>query len=433
MPARRRAPTYTDVVPRHALVWARSLFLGLRVPRSMLLLGLGLLIVCAGAVTRDWRTTTPTRVAIRVPCENPDACALAASLAVDVWSEHEGPGLPIDLVVTDDALARLEAAGVTWQVLVSDIDAVARAERERLRSPAAAETADWFAEYRDYRAIAARLHELAELAPDRAAVHGIGSTLDGRSIWALRIGGSAPDATPMMINGTQHAREWIAAMVSTCVADRLVRGYDADPAIRDFVDHTELWVVPVVNPDGYQHTWAGDRYWRKNRRNGHGVDLNRNFAVAWGGTGSSNSKRSETYRGEYPFSEPETIALRDLAMRERIALHIDFHAYGQLVLYPWGHTAAPASDRDRYAAIGDRMASAIFAAHDSHYRLMSAVELYRASGIMSDWMYGEVNALSYTIELRPRGRSGFVLPPSEIAPTCDEGLAAVLALRASRI
>jgi hypothetical protein len=118
-------------------------------------------------------------------------------------------------------------------------------------------------------------------------------------------------------------------------------------------------------------------------------------------------------------------------MRERIALHIDFHAYGQLVLYPWGHTASPAEDRDRFAAVGDRMASSIFAAHEHRYRLMSAVEFYPASGIMSDWMYGEAKALSYTIELRPRGRGGFVLPPSEIRPTCDEGLAAVLALRAS--
>ena len=64
---------------------------------------------------------------------------------------------------------------------------------------------------------------------------------------------------------------------------------------------------------------------------------------------------------QHAFSEPETIALRDLAKRERIALHIDFHAYGQLVLYPWGYTATPAKDRDRFAAIGDRMASAIFA------------------------------------------------------------------------
>jgi carboxypeptidase T len=379
------------------------------------------------------RTAQPpaVRVAIRVSCDDPAACALAASLALDVWSEHEGPGLPLDIVVSSDALGRLAAAGVPWQVLVPDIDAVAAAEARRLRSPAA-RTADWFAEYHDYNATTAHLRELAERAPNLAALQAIGNSLDNRPIWALRIGGGA-GAVPMLINGTLHAREWIAPMVTTCVADRLVHGYDRDPAIRAFVDHTRLWVVPIANPDGYQYSWSTDRYWRKNRRDRFGVDLNRNFSVGFGGSGSSGSRLSPTYRGPYPFSEPEAIALRDLVLREHIALHVDLHAFGQLLLYPWGHTGTPAPDRDRFAALGDRMATAMFAAHQTRYKLSSAIELYPAAGAMLDWIYGEAGALSFTIELRPSwpgGSGGFVLPPAQIRPTCDEGLAAVLALRA---
>lgn len=366
------------------------------------------------------------RVAIRVACTD---CASVEALALDVWSDARGPGMPLDVVVRDTDLPRLAAAGLHYEVLVPDIDEAARAEAVRLQT---ARPADWYAEYRDYRAISAHLEGLAARYPERVSQHAIGSSLDGRPIWAVRIGGTGATTTPMLINGTQHAREWIAAMVSTCVADRLVSEYDRDPAIRRFVDTTTLWVVPVVNPDGYQHSWSTDRYWRKNRRNGHGVDLNRNFGVAWGAAGSSTSKRSDVYRGEYAFSEPESAALRDLTKRERIALHVDFHSYGQMLLYPWGYTSKPAADRDRFAAIGDRMASAMFATHDTRYRLMSSIELYPTGGTMTDWMYGDAGALSYTIELRPRGRGGFVLPPAEIRPTCDEGLAAVLALRAAR-
>jgi murein tripeptide amidase MpaA len=221
-------------------------------------------------------------------------------------------------------------------------------------------------------------------------------------------------------------------MTATCVADRLIRDYDRDPRVRALVDHTSLWFVPVVNPDGYQHSWSTDRYWRKNRRGTHGVDLNRNFAVAFGGDGSSSNERSEVYRGPSAFSEPESAAIRDLAQREHFAFHVDFHSYGQLVLYPWSYTAAPAKDRARFAAIGDRMALAMFAEHETRYRLMSGVDLYPASGTMMDWMYGEAGSTSYTIELRPRGGSGFVLPPSQIKPTCDEGFAAVLELGAAR-
>ncbi len=378
--------------------------------------------VCA--VVALWPAAPQKRIAIRLAGPS----ALAESLALDVWSEEQGPGLPLDVVVTADALDRLAAAGLSWQVLSPDIDADAAVEAARLRE---ARPGTWFGEYRDYTAIGDRLAELATLAPQRAKLAAIGGSVEGRPIWGLRIGAGE---TPMLINGTQHAREWIAAMVTTCVADRLVRDYDRDPAIRNFVDHTTLWVVPVVNPDGYQYSWAGHRYWRKNRREQRGVDLNRNFSVGWGGDGSSGNERAETYRGAYAFSEPESAALRDLTKRERIALHIDFHAYGQLLLYPWGYTAAPAPDRDRFAAVGDRIASALFAPHETRYRLMPAVELYRASGVMTDWMYGEAQAMSYTIELRPksgRGLNGFVLPPEQIVPTCDEGLAAVLALRAS--
>lgn len=392
-----------------------------------------------------------TRVAIRVDCaNNPAACERAEALALDVWSEQRGPGLPLDVVVPSTALDELAAAGVAWTVISPDIDVDARVESARLQQAAAADAAsdrDWFAEYRDYKAISARMQELADAAPERATLHGIGASLDGRPLWALRVHadkGDASDATdatdatdgdaaaavPMLLNGTQHAREWIAAMATTCVADRLVREYDSDPAIQKLVDTTEIWIVPVVNPDGYQYSWGQDRYWRKNRREGHGVDLNRNFSVAWGGAGSSGFKRAQTYRGASPFSEKETVALRELAKREEIKLHIDFHAYGQLVLYPWNHSDKPSDDHARFTALGDRLASAIYAQHGTQYRLMRGVELYTSAGTMSDWMYGEAGALSFTIELRPRGGTGFVLPPDQIRPTCDEALAAVLALRA---
>lgn len=377
--------------------------------------------------------TPARRVAIRVDCADAAACARAESVSVDVWSEERGPGMPLDVVVPEPALDDLAAAGVVWTVISPDIDADARAEAQRLQQPATA-GGDWFAEYRDYAAISTHLQELADSAPERATLHGIGSSLDGRPLWALRVhaeqGGANADDVPMLINGTQHAREWIAAMVTTCVADRLVNEYDDDPAIRRLVDTTEVWIVPVVNPDGYQYSWGQDRYWRKNRREGHGVDLNRNFSVAWGGAGSSGFKRSQTYRGGRPFSENETVALRDLSKREGIKLHIDFHAYGQLVLYPWNHSDKPTDDQARFAALGDRLASAIYATHQTQYRLMRGVELYTSAGTMSDWMYGEAGAVSFTIELRPRGGTGFVLPPDQIRPTCDEGLAAVLALRA---
>ena len=361
----------------------------------------------------------PRRVAVRVHCTD---CTRTLALALDVWSESSD-STPLDVVVSSHDLDELDAP---YDVIVDDIDAAADAERDRL---AIHKPGDWFAEYHDYEAINAKLRELALAAPDRARADVIGATYEGRPMWALHVGRGP---TPILIDGTQHAREWIAAMVTTCVADRLVRDYASDPAIRAFVDSTSLWVVPVVNPDGYQYSWSTDRYWRKNLRDRSGVDLNRNFDLAWGGPGSSGNERAQDYRGAYAFSEPESAALRDLARRERFELHVDFHAFGQLLLYPWGFTHDRTRDDGRFRAAGDRIASAMFAQHGTRYALQQSVDLYPASGTMEDWMYGDVSALAFTIELRPKGGGGFVLPPEQIRPTCDEGLAAVLALRAAR-
>ena len=241
----------------------------------------------------------------------------------------------------------------------------------------------------------------------------------------MAIGTGSPRS--ILLNGGQHAREWIGVMVTTCIADRLVRGYDTDPRVHKLLTDYTFHVVPLMNPDGYEYSWRSDRYWRKNRQAPYGVDLNRNWSVGFG-TGSSSNKRSQVYRGPYAFSEPETRAVRDLALRLDLAAHIDFHSYGQLILYPWSHTKKPAPDHDRLTALGDVMASAIRSIHGKKYKLMTATDLYAAGGTAPDWTYGDRGAMGFTIELRPNGGKGFVLPPDQIIPTCDESFAAVVAL-----
>jgi zinc carboxypeptidase len=164
-------------------------------------LGLALVLFAITIVVARAPAPAPaaTRIAIRAQCG--PACDFAESLSLDVWSEERGPGLPLDLVVTPSALPLLDAAGVTWDVIVPDIDAAARAEHVRLQRPG---PADFFAEFRDYSAISEHLRGLAALAPERASVQAIGASSDGRPIWGIRIGHGA---TKMLVNGTEHARE----------------------------------------------------------------------------------------------------------------------------------------------------------------------------------------------------------------------------------
>ncbi len=367
------------------------------------------------------------RAAVRVHVRSEAARATVRAVLLDLWSDAD-TGASLDVVVGPEGAQTLREHGIAFEILVPDIDAVAAEEKVRIEAAQVARPSNWFAEYRDYETVDAYLDVVAARRPDLARVEQLGVSTQGRRIRALRLSAAPAEAKAFVLNGGQHAREWISVMVSTCVADRLVTEYDTDPTIRAVLDDTVVWVAPVINPDGYVHSWESDRYWRKNRAEPYGVDLNRNWSVGFGGRGSSSNRRSQIYRGPHAFSEPESRALRDLIIREAPVAHVDFHSFGQMILYPWGHSKKPAPDRDRFAALGDAMASAIAATHGERYKLMSAAELYAAGGTALDWSYDEAGAYGFTIELRPSGGSGFVLPPEQILPTCDEGLAAVLAL-----
>jgi hypothetical protein len=404
--------------------------LGAERPGALLTVLLAALLCTLPAANSGDPPASATRVAVEVTPRDAAELALVLEATDDVWSESAAPGQPVVVVLTPPGLARIAALGIPHRVVVADIDAAARAERARLagREIGATTSSQWFAEYRDLIELGDFLDRLVEHNPRLASLRRLGTSIDGWPIRALEISRGGP--TKIAINGGLHAREWISIMVTACIADQLVAGDGGDPRVRAILDAASFYIVPLVNPDGYLHSWNVDRYWRKNRRGGYGVDLNRNYSVAWGGRGSSDRERSQTYRGAHPFSEPESRALASLFEGEDIAAHLDFHSYSQLIIYPWHHRRTPPPDRDRFAAIADRMVTAMYAAHGERYEILPGSELrVGASGTLSDWTYGERGVLSFVVELRPpMGRGGFVLPPEQIIPACEESFAGVLEL-----
>lgn len=368
-----------------------------------------------------------TRTAIRLHDPTDEQRREALAVALDVWSESPD-ATPLDLVVDAEAW-RQRPVTEDFDVLVADIDAVATAERARLSEAKIAKPTpdEWFTEYRPYVAVVEYLQMLSLAYPDRARTEDIGTSIEGRKLRAIHLG-TNPNAPTVVFNGGQHAREWISVMTTTCIADRLARGYRTDDRITKILDTTNVVIVPLVNPDGYEYSWTDDRYWRKNRRSDYGVDLNRNWPVAFGGRGSSKQPASPIYHGEHAFSEPESAALRDLIRRERPVVHIDFHSYSQLVLYPWGFSTKKAPDHEQLSTMAKRYAEVIRSVHGVKYTPKSGGALYPAGGTMMDWVYAERDTPSFVVELRPRRGDGFVLPPEQIEPTCEENFAAVLDL-----
>lgn len=322
----------------------------------------------------------------------------------------------------------LRAAGFSFDVLVEDVQAYAEQK-----------TAEWgisALEYHSYATLNPDLYALE--ASGVAKVYNIGSSLEGRDILAVRISDN-PDVDEgepaVLLVGCHHAREWISVEVPFYIAQHLVDNYATDPDVQSLVDNGEIWVVPLLNPDGHQYTVDTYRLWRKNRRNNgdgtYGVDLNRNYETGWGGSGSSGWSSSETYHGTAPFSEPETQVLRDFFLDPTydFMAMISFHSYSQLIMYPWGHEYTKAPDHYKMDLIAKDMQDLVAAVHGANYTAQKGSALYLASGTTDDWTYDVSGIPSYTIELRPISViPGFQLPPTQIQPTAEENIPAALYL-----
>lgn len=309
-------------------------------------------------------------------------------------------------------------------------------ERNRRRSRAASD--DFFADYADLAEIENRITELVAAAPGRAHLLDLGTSHEGRTILGVELQGTAPGVRPaLLLNGTQHAREWIASMVPLFVLGELIAQAEASDDIAELLDAVDVFVVPVVNPDGFVHSHVagGDRMWRKNRRvfsgtSCVGVDLNRNWGTDWNGGQSTSANRcSDLHVGPSAHSEPETQALKGLVESiPNLVGHIDFHNYSQLILQPWGYTNALPTNFAEIDALGEAMGAAMESVHGRDYPNYSGDGgLYLASGIFPDWTTEVHGALGYTLELRPPSASpGFLLPAVEIRPTAEEAYAGVV-------
>jgi Zinc carboxypeptidase len=291
---------------------------------------------------------------------------------------------------------------------------------------------DFHTNYLNYSDMIAQYEAWRVAYPDYIRRYPIATTWNGNTVWAYRffnnLTGDRLVRQSFLITCGIHAREWISPAVGLHVMDKLIQSSFTRSGFTLTVPvGTAFYIVPSLNPDGYIHSWTSDRMWRKNRRNNgsgvFGVDLNRNFSKGWGlNSGSSGTPSSATYRGPSAFSEPETNGLRAfLDTIPPVAAHIDFHSYGQYVLWSWGYTTALAPGDSWLRATGLQMKQSIFDEHGMNYTAgPTSTTLYMVSGKGPDYTYDRSNAAAYTIELRDTGQNGFLLPENQIIPTQEE-------------
>ncbi|WP_432411416.1 M14 family zinc carboxypeptidase [Rasiella sp. SM2506] len=253
---------------------------------------------------------------------------------------------------------------------------------------------------------------LTEGQPDNSVTPSIG----GNGIKWVKISDNPTtnEGEPQILySAIHHAREPQSLSQLIFYMWYLLENYDTDPEIKSIVDNTELYFVPVVNPDGYLYNEKtdpnGGGFWRKNRKNGYGVDNNRNYDYyingnsangVWGGEGTSGNTGSEVYRGTGPFSEVENQAMKWFVENHDFVMAFNNHSFGNLLLYPYGYEENVMTPEDElFNAVGDELVSR------NGFANQLSSELYAAAGDSDDFMYGTVGThdkiYAYTPEIGP--------------------------------
>ena len=258
--------------------------------------------------------------------------------------------------------------------------------------------------------------------------YSVGTSQQGRNIWAVKVSDNpnVNESEPAVgYDALIHAREPQSMASMMYYIWYLLENYGTDPEATYLVNNREMYFIPCVNPDGYEYNRQtnpnGSGMWRKNRRvNGDGsfgVDLNRNFGYMWGydNSGSSPTPSSETYRGPSPFSEPEAVAIRDLAVQKNYGTHFNMHSYQNAFLYPWGYINLQTADSSIYKEFAQDMSSFNGYVHGISGQVLG----YNSNGSVRDWMYGEqttkAKAFGYTVEIGSSS-DGFWPPQHRIFP-----------------
>jgi hypothetical protein len=314
---------------------------------------------------------------------------------------------------------------------------------------------DW-THYHNYTEIAKTLVYLNATYPNTIDVFSIGKSWENRTIYCARLTNESNihPKPELFFVGYHHAQEPISAELALYFVVQAATGFGNDKTITRMLNYAEIYVVVALNVDGIE-AFRNNNWQRKNSRpidedgddlfdedppddeNGNGfieylvrrrfftpircegvdddgdgrlnedwvggVDLNRNYGYAWDKSCESGSTNpsSERYKGPEPFSEPETQAIRGLALQHDFKYAVSFHSGDECILYPWACATEPTPDDKLLREICSNMSALTGAI----YGQASSPLMFTASGVWDDWMYASRSAYPLTCEIYRNGNA----------------------------
>lgn len=323
----------------------------------------------------------------------------------------------IKIIVAEKDMYNLETMGIKYQVAIADMQAWFKDRNDKSNFKKSAQVLPAGFQYGSlmgyptFQEIILSLDTMFLMYPHLVKEKiSIGSTLEGRDIYLIKLSNYSKTGSKkkVLFTSLHHARE--AASVTTLLyyMFHILENYGKDPVTTFILDNRELYFLPVVNPDGYVYNEKtnpdGGGMWRKNRtpfEEGIGVDLNRNYSYKWESISINTGTHplAETYRGTSAFSELETQSIKKLAEENEFVSVVNYHSFGNFLIYPWSYTSVRNDDIAQYRYIARKIAAKNNYGHGNTTQLLG----YLAVGTFEDWLYGDTvvknRSFSYTCEV----------------------------------
>ena len=383
---------------------------------------------------------------------------LLAQTGIDlIECVHKGKTF-IESDFSEDELSAINAAGFRTEIRIENVSEYYRtrnkdANTQRINSASCSQAPDFpvpanfllgsMSGFFTYQEMLDNLDMMATLYPNLITIKQPASTslttIEGNDIFYVRISDNpnVNEAEPeLLYTALHHAREPNGMSAIIYYMWYLLENYASDPSIQGLVNNTEMYFIPCINVDGYLYNQltdpSGGGLWRKNRRDFqtgvYGVDLNRNYGNQWGydDLGSSPDSTSAVFRGQGPFSEPETQIIRDFCNAHEFKLALNYHTYSNLLINPWGYI-------DNFYT-PDSSVFISYAKEITRYNNYSSGTAnqtvnYSTNGSSDDWMYGEQLSKAKIFAFTPEIGSyddGFWPAINRIIPLCQENMYANL-------
>jgi hypothetical protein len=287
--------------------------------------------------------------------------------------------------------------------------------------------------YQSHPNIVAKIQRIIDASGGHAQRYSWGQTTQNNDMSGIRIPktGGGNEGAIFYFCG-EHAREWLPPMFCVWLAEQLTtQAMAGDPEVTKILSVHDVYILPVMNVDGYTFSRNGNAMWRKSRKSNPGstcigTDLNRNYEYRWNNGGSSTNPCADTYHGQRPFDNPETLAMQRFYNSVDLVVQTDVHAYGQMWMHPWGWTYNLCPHDAQQNRNGGAVATAIRQVNGLTFRFGSIANvIYIASGSSCDDFYGSAGVIyAYAPEVRG---SSFQPPASNIRPSNAELYAGFLA------